>query len=78
MATGHRIADLPGPRGTSVTAVAFSQGGQTLAVGDAHGSTHVWDVAARHVIATITDPLSTPVSAVAFSQDGQTLATGDK
>ena len=81
------VRTLTDPRSlgiTSVTAVAFSPDGKTLAVGDGDGSgrTDLWDLATGRRTATLTDPRSLgitgrDVSAVAFSPDGKTLATGD-
>jgi WD40 repeat protein len=58
--------------------VAFSPDGKTLATGDYHGSTSLWDVAATgSPTATFTVPGQQDVTAVAFSRDGKTLATGN-
>jgi WD40 repeat protein len=70
--------------GFSVTGLAFSPDGTTLAIGDMLGETHLWNLATRHQAATLADYASSApsgglafVSAVTFSPDGRTLATAD-
>jgi WD40 repeat protein len=82
------IATLQNPansHGTSNApqAVAFGQGGNTLAEGTVNtqspsgsGPTYLWDVATKHITATLTDPKSRGVYSVAFC--GRTLAVDDR
>jgi hypothetical protein len=67
---------LPGP--ARLDAEAFSPGGATLALGDSHGTTYLWDLAEGRVSATLADPEpGAGVTAVAYSADGAALATED-
>lgn len=72
-ATGRQTATLSDPGSTSsVSGIAFSGSGTTLASADYDQSTtYLWDVSTRRVIATLSDP----VVAVAASSRGSTLAT---
>ena len=78
VATRKLIAHITDP-GTkqSVTSVAFSPSGMTLATADNNGRTFLWDVATRKLIATLTNPDSSGVAAVAFSPSGTMLAIAD-
>jgi len=62
----------------SITAVAFSPDGRTLATGGSDGTAVLWDMGDRaHPIPWTTLRVHTgPVVAVAFSPNGRTLATG--
>jgi serine/threonine protein kinase/DNA-binding beta-propeller fold protein YncE len=66
--------------GNYVAAVAFSPGGNTVAVGDSSGNTYLCEVATASVIENLTaslaesDPASHGVEAVAYSPDGSLLA----
>ena len=62
------------PTGT-VTSVAFSPDGTTLAAGSTDGTVRLWDMATHRQITTLTGPTGA-VNSVAFSPDGKTLATG--
>ena len=68
-----RIAPLS-PRG-SVSSVAFSPDGRTLATGSEDMTARLWEVATGREIAALRGH-ENPVSSVAFSPDGRTLATG--
>jgi WD40 repeat protein len=69
-------ADLMGPDegNNSVTTLAFSPDGETLASGKADGSINVWNVGLRSAISAFTaHPKS--ISSMAFSRDGKLLAS---
>jgi WD40 repeat protein len=67
---------LLGDAATTVSAVAFSPDGKTLAVGDAAHRVVLWDVVAHpHTITDWTIP--GPVEQVAFSADGSRVAASD-
>jgi WD40 repeat protein len=68
---------------TAPQAVAFGQGGNTLAEGTVNtqslrgsGPTYLWDLATKSITATLTDPGSQGVYSVAFC--GRTLAVDDR
>ncbi|WP_283136347.1 hypothetical protein [Rhizohabitans arisaemae] len=68
------IAALAG-HGRSVTSVAFSPDGKTLATGSHDETVVLWDVATRRQTASLAGH-SGSVTSVAFSPDGRTLAVG--
>ena len=61
----------------SITSVAFSSDGKTLAASDSGGQIYLWNVATSSQTATLTDLGSGGAYSVAFSSDGKTLAVGD-
>jgi WD40 repeat protein len=67
-------------RGThqSVSAVAFSPNGQTVASGTEVGLVHAWHAPTGALLRTLTGPRGAlgAVQAVAFSPDGKTVASG--
>ena len=67
-------ANLAPDGGSSVSSLAYSPDGKTLAVGDAAGNVTLYSLASREPTATLAD--GSPVSAVAYSPDGQWLASG--
>ncbi|GLF95152.1 nSTAND1 domain-containing NTPase [Streptomyces yaizuensis] len=74
--TGTRVAEpsvatLLAPNGAS--ALAFSPDGATLAVGDATGSVHLWDVESSQRLGFPLPTPGDPVLSLAFSPDGGTL-----
>jgi WD40 repeat protein len=72
----------PGPRLAATLTVAggassaaFSPDGTTLAILDAHGGTHLWDIATRHWTGTLRSrQCAGGDTQVLFSPDGMTLA----
>jgi WD40 repeat protein len=70
----HTVAAPPGSAAT--TAMAFSQDGGLLAVGDSAGAIALWDGSGSTLLRTWTT--GTPlVAAIAFSPDGKRLAVGN-
>ncbi len=68
------LATLKGHTGT-VSSVAFSSDGKTLATGSVDNTVKLWDVASRQELATLKGHTRV-VQSVAFSSDDKTLATG--
>lgn len=79
------VVTRPGPPGPRLAATltvpggassaAFSPHGTTLAILDAHGSTHLWDIATRHWTGTLRSrQCAGGDTQVLFSPDGMTLA----
>ena len=66
---------LSPPHADSVTSVAFSPDGTTLATGSRDKTARLWNVATGETIRTLTGHTK-EVASVAFSPDGTTLATG--
>jgi len=68
---------LPAAQAHSVTSVAFSHDGKSLAAGTFNGRTQLWDLASRTLTAQFTAPGPYgSVNSVAFSLDGKLLAAG--
>jgi hypothetical protein len=78
VATGHLTATFTDPKqqGESVSAVAFSPNGATLATADGGDeNTYLWDVGTGRLTATLAD-FESP-NAVAFSPSGATLVVAE-
>jgi WD40 repeat protein len=83
--TAQREFTLPAPPGTSglstgsISSVAFSPDGSTLAVGYNNGDVVLWDAKTAAQITLLKCPLSLTggVSSVAFNQNSTLLAAGD-
>jgi WD40 repeat protein len=73
MASGKLLRSLEGP--SSVTAMAFSLDGRTLASGSIDDTIKLWDMASGKLLRTI-EGHSSYVASIAFSLDGRTLASG--
>jgi hypothetical protein len=69
------IATLTGHT-DSVSSVAFSPDGKTLATGSADKTVRLWDVTTHHQIGNPLTGHADSVSSVAFSPDGKALASG--
>ena len=80
IATRTPSAPLTNPGGPSggVYSVAYSPGGQIIAVGDQTGAVYLWNTTTDEVTATLTKPGTSAVVALAYSPDGQILAAGDQ
>ncbi len=74
--TGEELDLLTGHTG-SVSSVAFSPDGNTLASGSRDNTIRLWDVATGKHLHTLTGH-KWRVSSVAFSPDGNTLASGSR
>ncbi|AHJ28741.1 serine/threonine protein kinase [Nodularia spumigena CS-584] len=59
----------------SVSSVAYSRDGQTLASGSWDKTIKIWDVTTGNLLQTLTGH-SNSINSVAYSHDGQTLASG--
>lgn len=68
-------ATQPGDPDENISALAFSPGGNLLALGNTQGTVLVCDVAAAKTVATLRGH-KRAVRAVAFAPDGKTLASG--
>ncbi|MCV3214580.1 hypothetical protein OGM63_13835, partial [Plectonema radiosum NIES-515] len=74
ISTGKVIRTLTG-HSSSVTSVAFSSDGKTVASGSYDNTIKIWDISTGKVIRTLTGH-SSYVTSVAFSSDGKTVASG--
>jgi WD40 repeat protein len=74
-ASEQPVRDILRTAGSPVDSVAFSPGGETLAVGDSRGRVGLWDVMSGRRTATLDE--GGQVLSVAFSPNGQTLAAAD-
>ena len=61
----------------SVTCLAFSPDGKTLASGDDAGVVRLWDLDSKHEALSL-KAHSTAVKSIAFSTDGRLLATATR
>jgi WD40 repeat protein len=75
VASGRLLATLRAEKAT-VTCVAFTADGKTLAAGEDGGAVTLWDVSAGKRRATLKGVPGGTVSCLAFTADGKTLASG--
>jgi WD40 repeat protein len=71
---GGPLTPLPG---RSVLCLAFSPGGERLAVGYDNGRFVVWGLISRQATASTLGQHEEPISSLSFSPDGQLLVAGD-
>ena len=73
--TSRQIAVMPAPEG-SVTALAFSPDGKTLASGSSWGKILIWDLASQRLISVIGEGRwQSSIDALVFAPDNITLAS---
>jgi WD40 repeat protein len=60
----------------TITALAFSRDGSTLASGDRYGHIALWDVASRRQIGKTMNAAEAPITGLLFASDGISLVVG--
>jgi WD40 repeat protein len=62
---------------SGLSAVAFSPGGERLAIGDHNKTIHIWDLRARLELLTLVGHVGA-IDSLAFTPDGHRLYSADK
>ena len=76
--TGERVRSIPAALYGSVTAVAYSPGGDILATGDWTGVIRLWNAQTGEEAGRLQGTNTSPVTASAFSPDGRLILTASE